>query len=116
MIIGTLPFALIQASMPISVMVVAYTVQMIGVALVFSPVMTEVFKDLAPQEISHATALNNALRQIWGSVSVTLLIVVSEIPQSLVTGMQLSMWLTLFFSVALLILFMRYLYVNKSKK
>ena len=114
MILGTVPFVFIQASMPVWLMTVAYTIRMMGNALVFSPVMSEVFNGLAPQEISHATALNNSLRQIFGSVSVTLLIVVSEIPHSFVLGMQLSMWITLILTLVMMALFIKYLKV-KSK-
>lgn len=112
MILGTVPFVFIQASMPVWLMTVAYTIRMMGNALVFSPVMSEVFNDLAPQEISHATALNNSLRQIFGSVSVTLLIVVSEIPHSFVLGMQLSMWITLILTLVMMVLFIKYLKVK----
>ncbi|MGX5378118.1 MFS transporter [Ligilactobacillus sp. LYQ135] len=112
MILGTVPFVFIQASMPVWLMTVAYTIRMMGNALVFSPVMSEVFNDLAPKEISHATALNNSLRQIFGSVSVTLLIVVSEIPHSFVLGMQLSMWITLILTLVMMVLFIKYLKVK----
>lgn len=113
MLFGTFPFVMIKATMPVWLMTTAYAVRMIGNALVFSPVMSEAFKDLAPLEVSHATALNNALRQVFGSVSVTLLIVVSEIPHSFVIGMRYSMWITLILTVLVLILFIRYLNVKK---
>lgn len=115
MIIGTIPFVFIQASMPVWMMTVAYAVRMMGNALVFSPVMSEVFNDLTPEEVSHGTALNNALRQVAGSVSVTLLIVVSSIPHSFVLGMQLSMWITLILTVAMLGIFIHYLKVQKNR-
>ena len=115
MIIGTIPFVFIQASMSVWMMTVAYAVRMMGNALVFSPVMSEVFNDLAPEEVSHGTALNNALRQVAGSVSVTLLIVVSSIPHSFVLGMQLSMWITLILTVAMLGIFIHYLKVQKNR-
>lgn len=113
MLLGTFPFVMIKATMPVWMMTTAYAVRMVGNALVFSPVMSEAFKDLAPLEVSHATALNNALRQVFGSVSVTLLIVISEIPHSLVIGMRCSMWATLILTVLVLVLFVRYLNVKK---
>ena len=102
--------------MSVWLMTTAYAVRMIGNALVFSPVMSEAFKDLAPLEVSHATSLNNALRQVFGSVSVTLLIVISEIPHSFVIGMRCSMWVTLILTVLVLILFVRYLNVKNIVK
>lgn len=98
--------------MSVWLMTTAYAVRMIGNALVFSPVMSEAFKDLAPLEVSHATALNNALRQVFGSVSVTLLIVI----HSFVIGMRCSMWVTLILTVLVLILFVRYLNVKNIVK
>ena len=116
MLFGTFPFVMIKATMSVWLMTTAYAVRMIGNALVFSPVMSEAFKDLAPLEVSHATALNNALRQVFGSVSVTLLIVISEIPHSFVIGMRCSMWVTLILTVLVLILFVRYLNVKNIVK
>ena len=116
MLFGTFPFVMIKATMSVWLMTTAYAVRMIGNALVFSPVMSEAFKDLAPLEVSHATSLNNALRQVFGSVSVTLLIVISEIPHSFVIGMRCSMWVTLILTVLVLILFVRYLNVKNIVK
>ena len=116
MLFGTFPFVMIKATMSVWLMTTAYAVRMIGNALVFSPVMSEAFKDLAPLEISHATSLNNALRQVFGPVSVTLLIVISEIPHSFVIGMRCSMWITLILTVLVLILFVRYLNVKNIVK
>ena len=112
MLFGTFPFVMIKATMSVWLMTTAYAVRMIGNA----PVMSEAFKDLAPLEVSHATALNNALRQVFGSVSVTLLIVISEIPHSFVIGMRCSMWVTLILTVLVLILFVRYLNVKNIVK
>lgn len=112
MLFGTFPFVMIKATMSVGLMTTAYAVRMIGNA----PVMSEAFKDLAPLEVSHATALNNALRQVFGSVSVTLLIVISEIPHSFVIGMRCSMWVTLILTVLVLILFVRYLNVKNIVK
>ena len=118
MLLGTLPFlpfVMIKATMPVWLMTMAYAIRMVGNVLVFSPVMSETFKDLAPLEVSHANALINALRQVFGSVSVTLLIVVSEIPHSFVIGMQCSMWITLILTIFVLILFVRYLQIKKEE-
>lgn len=83
-------------------------VRMIGNALVFSPAMSEAFIELDQAEISHATALNNSIRQAFGATSITLLIVVSGIPASFITGFHAAMWLTVVFAVLLLATFARY--------
>ena len=109
MIIGTLPFMFIQASIPVWLMTVMYAVRMVGISLIFSPVLSESFNGVAPQDISHATAMSNALRQIFGSVSVTMLIVISAIPHSFIIGMRLAMWITMALTIALLLIFINYI-------
>ena len=85
---------------------------MIGNALVFSPAMSEAFVDVLPDEVSHATALNNSLRQAFGASSITILIVLSNIPATFTAGMRLSMWVTV--GLVLLMLTCFGLYLRKD--
>lgn len=116
MIIGTIPFMFIQSTMPVWLITIMYAIRMIGNALVFSPVLSESFSGLNPQDISHATAMSNTLRQVFGSVSITLLIVISSIPHSFVFGMRISMWITMILTIALLGIFIIYIHSYKYKK
>ena len=74
--------------------------------------MSEAFVDVLPDEVSHATALNNSLRQAFGASSLTILIVLSNIPATFTAGMRLSMWVTV--GLVLLMLTCFGLYLRKD--
>ena len=112
MLIAAIPFAMISESTPVWLLTVAYMLRMIGNALVFSPAMSEAFVDVLPDEVSHATALNNSLRQAFGASSITILIVLSNIPATFTAGMRLSMWVTV--GLVLLMLTCFGLYLRKD--
>ena len=109
MLISAIPFVIISKGTPIWIMTVFYMICMVGNALVFSPAISESFRGVAPREISHATALNNTLRQVSGAVSVTMLIVISSIPHSFVLGMRISMWVTVALVLLMLAVFISYI-------
>lgn len=108
-LLTSIPLVMISKSTSNWLLALDYTFRMIGVGMVFSPSLSEAFKDLTPIENSHGTALNNTLRQCFGAVSVTLLVVISNIPQSLLVGIRASMWATIVFNLVLLITFVYYL-------
>lgn len=108
-LLTSLPLIMLTKSTPDWLLALDYTFRMIGVGMTFSPALSEAFKDLTPLENSHGTALNNTLRQCFGAVSVTLLVVISNIPQSLLVGIRASMWATIFFNLVLLGTFAYYL-------
>ncbi len=105
MIVASLPLVMLKPDTPLWIVTVAYMLRMIGNALVFSPAMSESFIELDQSEISHATALNNSIRQAFGATSITIMIVVSGIPSSFVTGFHAAMWVTVLFAVLLLTTF-----------
>lgn len=109
MLIATIPFLTITQDTPIWLMTVAYAIRMAGNAMIFSPAMSESFVAVAHEDISHATALNNSLRQVSGAISVTLLIVIAGLPHSLVTGMRVAIWVTVFCILCLSVIFASYL-------
>lgn len=113
MLIATIPFITITAQTPIWVLTVAYMIRMIGNAMVFSPAMSEAFVNIPKEDVSHATALNNALRQFSGALSVTILIVISGLPKSLVIGTRIAIWVTVVCIILLMAIFASYL---KGKK
>lgn len=112
MLIAAIPFVMISATTPVWLLTGAYMLRMIGNALVFSPAMSEAFVDVSPDEVSHATALNNSLRQAFGASSITILIVLSNIPATFTAGMRLSMWVTV--GLVLLMLTFFGLYLRKD--
>ena len=116
MLISAIPFVIISKGTPIWIMTVFHMIRMVGNALVFSPAISESFRGVAPREISHATALNNTLRQVSGAVSVTMLIVISSIPHSFVLGMRISMWVTVVLVLLMLAVFISYIKNRDSRR
>lgn len=112
MLISAIPFVIISKGTPIWIMTVFYMIRMV----VFSPAISESFRGVAPREISHATALNNTLRQVSGAVSVTMLIVISSIPHSFVLGMRISMWVTVVLVLLMLAVFISYIKNRDSRR
>ena len=98
MLLASIPLVSLKPTTPLWIVTVAYMVRMIGNALVFSPAMSEAFIELDQAEI----------RQAFGATSITLLIVVSGIPASFITGFHAAMWLTVVFAILLLATFARY--------
>ncbi|MCC7666063.1 DHA2 family efflux MFS transporter permease subunit [Liquorilactobacillus satsumensis] len=108
MLIATVPFLLMNAHTPVWIITFAYLVRMIGNSLVFSPAMSEAFKDVPPLYVSHASALNNSLRQVAAAVSTTLMIVLADLPRSLVAGSHLAISFTVILLLLTEFLFLRY--------
>lgn len=109
MLLASIPLVTISRESSLWVLTIAYAVRMIGNACVFSPALSEAFSQLSRAENSHGTALNNTLRQIFGAVSVTMLVVIAGIPSSLITGIRISMWVTVLLVILMLLTFSRYL-------
>lgn len=109
MLLASIPLVTISQESSLWVLTIAYAVRMIGNACVFSPALSEAFSQLSRAENSHGTALNNTLRQIFGAVSVTMLVVIAGIPSSLITGIRISMWVTVLLVILMLLTFARYL-------
>ncbi|MFT8392738.1 MAG: DHA2 family efflux MFS transporter permease subunit [Liquorilactobacillus ghanensis] len=112
MVLAAIPLLFMTKTTPIWLIVIAYMIRMIGNSCVFSPAMSEAFVDIAPANISHATALNNALRQVAGSVSTTLMVVLADIPASLTQGVH---WSILFTFGLLFIMALTFKYYLKQK-
>lgn len=115
MLIAAIPFVMISKQTPVWLITVAYMLRMVGNALVFSPAMSEAFIDVKPDEVSHATALNNSLRQSFGASSITILVVLADLPASFVSGMRLSMWTTVLLVCLMMFFFILYLRQSPRK-
>lgn len=111
--VGTIPFLFIRGTTTVIVMTISYAIRMIGISLIFSPSLSESFLKIIPQDISHATAIGNTLRQVFGSISVSLLVTVSSLAPSFLKGMQVAMWITMIFIISMVVIFIKYLCVNK---
>lgn len=113
MLIASVPLVTISRGTSLWVLTIAYAIRMIGNACVFSPALSEAFADLSRAENSHGTALNNTLRQVFGAVSVTMLVVIAGIPASLITGIRIAMWVTILLVLLMLLAFTCYLVKQK---
>lgn len=109
MLLASIPLVTISRSSSLWVLTIAYAIRMIGNACVFSPALSEAFSQLSRAENSHGTALNNTLRQVFGAVSVTMLVVIADTPTSLITGIRVAMWVTVLLVVLMLMTFAHYL-------
>lgn len=114
MLLASIPLVTISRGSSLWVLTIAYAVRMIGNACVFSPALSEAFSQLSRTENSHGTALNNTLRQVFGAVSVTMLVVIAGIPSSLITGIRIAMWVTVLLVILMLLTFARYLSTQKN--
>ena len=115
MIVASYPLVTLSSHSSVVVLTIVYAVRMVGNAFVFSPALSEAFSALSQSENSHGTALNNTLRQVAGAVSVTMLVVISGIPQTPVAGIRLSMWITVILIFLMLITFGHYLSISKRR-
>lgn len=113
MLVASIPLVTINAHSSLLVLTIAYAARMIGNACVFSPALSEAFSRLSREENSHGTALNNTLRQVFGAVSVTMLVVIAGIPSSLIVGIRTAMWVTVLLVILMLLTFWRYLAEQK---
>lgn len=114
--LASIPLIFVTKHTTITTLTLAYAVRMIGNAMVISPSLSEAFVDVIPSEISHASALNNTLRQVAAAVANTFLIVVADIPSSFVLGMRLAMWCTVLLDILMLIAFIIYLKTKGKTK
>lgn len=60
-ILGGIPLMMLNQHSLVWTIVLAYAVRLIGIGLVYSPAISESFKDLSMQSFSHGSALNNSL-------------------------------------------------------
>lgn len=115
MMVGTIIFLFIESTTPIWIIIIFYIIKMIGNALVYSSAMSEIFKDLKLSDISYGTSLNDSISQIFGSAVITLFISISEISNSFIFGMHLDMWVTIFITIFVYIIFFK-VYKYKIKE
>jgi hypothetical protein len=87
-------------------------IRLIGVSFLMSTTITESLKELEGDNISFGTALNNALRQIGGSLFNTIMIAISSLTVVFVSGFHLAMAFTLV--ITLIIGVIGWLYLRKS--
>ena len=113
MMASSVPLLLVTKDTSTFALTTAYALRLAGNAFCFSPAVSEAFVDVSPTDISHATALNNALRQVFGAVSVTVMVVLSDLPANLIVGTRLAFGFTTFLIVLYLVIFIAYMSKRK---
>lgn len=111
-LISCVPFFFVNKSTSLWLIIVAYMVRLTGISFLMSTTITESLKELAGLNISFGTALNNALRQIGGSLFNTIMIAISSLATVFVIGFQWAMIFT--FGIVLLIGLLGWSYLRKN--
>ena len=74
MVAGTLMLLGVGESTSFALMTVMYTVKMLGVSLLMTPLMTAGMNALPFQLIAHGTAMSNTIRMVGGSIGTALMV------------------------------------------
>ncbi|WP_046227904.1 MDR family MFS transporter [Paenibacillus dauci] len=74
--IGTIPFAFLTDQTPVPFIVIMFALRMFGLSMVMMPVTTAGLNQLPVHLLSHASAMNNTLRQVGGSIGTAVLITI----------------------------------------
>lgn len=115
-LLASIPLVTVNAHTPLWLLTSAYALRMVGNGMIFGPALSEAFTKLSLAENSHGTALNNSLRQCFGAVSVTMLVVISNLPAKLIVGIRTSLWVTVGLTFLMIITFIYYLSVKNHLK
>lgn len=115
-LLASIPLVTVNAYTPLWLLTSAYALRMVGNGMIFGPALSEAFTKLSLAENSHGTALNNSLRQCFGAVSVTMLVVISNLPAKLIVGIRTSLWVTVGLTFLMIITFIYYLSVKNHLK
>ncbi|WP_125588002.1 MDR family MFS transporter [Companilactobacillus jidongensis] len=84
---GTIPFLFLTKSTPVLDIVVLYMVRMFGISMVLMPVTTDGMNALPFDLISHGTAVNNTVRQVFSSMGTAILVsVLTNVTNNLKPG------------------------------
>ena len=72
--IGTIPFIYLTADSSTLYLTVLYAVRMFGISMIMMPMTTSGMNALPNNLISHGTAVNNTVRQVFSSMGTAILI------------------------------------------
>lgn len=107
MLVSFIPFFLSRVEINLALLSVTYALCLLGIGLIFSPSLTEAFKEIEPSQISQATALNNTLRQMFASIGITIMISIVTTPSSMNVGITWVMALCIVLTIAIPLLLFR---------
>jgi len=71
---GTIPFLFLTQNTPIIDIVILYMIRMFGISMVMMPATTDGMNALPFDLMSHGTAVNNTVRQVFSSMGTAILV------------------------------------------
>ncbi|NMC59911.1 MAG: multidrug efflux MFS transporter, partial [Candidatus Methanofastidiosa archaeon] len=74
--VSSIPFVFLELNTSISIIIIFYTLIMLGIGIIMMPMTTEGLNSLRDNLIYHGTAVNNTFRQVGGSIGTALLITI----------------------------------------
>ena len=87
---GTIPFLFLTKSTPVLDIVILYMIRMFGISMVLMPVTTDGMNALPFDLMSHGTAVNNTVRQVFSSMGTAILVsVLTNVTNNLKPGKSL---------------------------
>lgn len=87
---GTIPFLFLTKSTPVLDIVILYMIRMFGISMVLMPVTTDGMNSLPLNLMSHGTAVNNTVRQVFSSMGTAILVsVLTNVTNNLKPGKSL---------------------------
>ncbi|GKT02977.1 MFS transporter [Furfurilactobacillus entadae] len=114
LLVSAVPFLFMTKTSNIIFVMIVYVVRMLGVSIFMAVTLTEALVGLKATELNYGTAFNNTLRQVGGSATATILMMVVSTAATTIHGFQLSMWVTL--GLILLLTVVTGYYLVKSQK
>ncbi|MFH5810085.1 MDR family MFS transporter [Companilactobacillus sp. FL22-1] len=87
---GTIPFLFLTQDTPVLDIVILYMIRMFGISMVMMPVTTDGMNSLPFDLMSHGTAANNTVRQVFSSMGTAILVsVLTNVTNNLKPGQSL---------------------------
>ncbi len=88
--LGTIPFFFLTKNTPTLDIVILYAVRMFGISMVLMPVTTDGMNALPFDLMSHGTAVNNTVRQVFSSMGTAILVsVLTNVTNTIKPGKSL---------------------------
>ncbi|HEY0222380.1 MAG TPA: DHA2 family efflux MFS transporter permease subunit [Lactovum miscens] len=109
-IISCLPMMNMTEQTSVTSIAIVFTFRMLGLGLLMTAMTTEAFKQISQNQVNHAIALNNTLRQIGASFFNTLMIGISSISTSFVDGVRWAFGGTLVMALIIVGILLNYFY------
>ncbi|WP_099975267.1 MDR family MFS transporter [Lactobacillus terrae] len=72
--VGTIPFLFLTKNTPVVDIIFLYMIRMFGISMVMMPTTTEGMNALPVELMSHGTAVNNTVRQVFSSMGTAILV------------------------------------------